>query len=178
LHAGTGSESAEDGAHAEATFSQPSGFATDGKVIYVADSESSTVRAVEVAPDGQTSSVAGSNNLFGFGTDDGKGDKARFQHPLGVALHGGGGTLFVADSFNNAIRRIDLATNEVTTWLGTPGKADVGTDDAIGFYEPGGISIAGDTLYVADTNHHRVVAVDVGTKKARVLKVEVPAAKP
>lgn len=177
LHAGTGAESALDGAHAQATFSQPSGFATDGKVIYVADSESSTIRAVEVADDGQTSSVAGSNNLFGFGVEDGKGSVARFQHPLGVALHGDG-TLFVADSFNHTIRRIDVKTGEVTTWLGTPARAVVGTEEAIGFYEPGGISIAGDTLFVADTNHHRVVAVDIATKKARVLEVELPARKP
>jgi DNA-binding beta-propeller fold protein YncE len=177
LHAGTGAESALDGPHAEATFSQPSGFATDGKVVYVADSESSTIRAVEVAADGATASVAGSNNLFGFGADDGRGGKARFQHPLGVALHGPE-TLFVADSFNHTIRRVDVKTGEVTTWLGTAGKADVGTEDAIGFYEPGGISVAGDTLYVADTNHHRVVAVDIGTKKSRVLDVTVPAAKP
>ena len=177
LHAGSGPESAEDGPNAEATFSQPSGFATDGKVIYVADSESSTIRAVEAADDGKTTSVAGSNNLFGFGADDGRGNKARFQHPLGVALHGED-TLFVADSFNHTIRRIDVKTGEVTTWLGKAGDSAPGTDDAIRFYEPGGISIAGDTMYVADTNHHRVVAVDVATKKARVLKVEVPERKP
>lgn len=174
LHAGSGPESAEDGPNREATFSQPSGLTTDGKVIYVADSESSTIRAVEVAEDGQTTSVAGSNNLFGFGTADGKGGVARFQHPLGVALHDEN-TLFVADSFNHTIRHIDLTTGEVTTWLGTAGKSDLGDESAIGFYEPGGISIAGDTLYVADTNHHRVVAVEIPTKKVRVLKVELPA---
>ena len=73
----------------------------------------------------------------------------------------------------NVIRVIDLNTHKVDTFLGTPGKHDVGTDESIGFYEPGGLSLAGGTLYVADTNHHRVVAVDVATKKARVLKVEV-----
>ena len=82
-------------------------------------------------------------------------------------------TLFVADSFNNVIRRIDLTTGEVTRWLGT-GKADPGeaTAEKIGFYEPGGLSIAGDTLYVADTNHHRIVAVDIKTKQPRVLTIE------
>ena len=173
LHAGSGPESAVDGPNEAATFSQPSGFATDGKVIYVADSESSTIRAVEAKADGRTTSVAGSNNLFGFGKDDGAGDKARFQHPLGVALHGPD-TLFVADAFNNTIRRIELKTGEVTTWLGT-GDAKPGEPSAIGFYEPGGISVAGDTLYVADTNHHRVVAVDIPTKAVRVLDVQAPA---
>jgi DNA-binding beta-propeller fold protein YncE len=174
LHAGSGPESAIDGPNREATFSQPSGFATDGKVLYVADSESSTIRAVETTDGGQTSSVAGSNNLFGFGLVDGSGKKARFQHPLGVALHGPN-ELFVADSFNNVIRRIDLKTGEVTRWLGT-GKADPGAEkpDEIGFYEPGGLSVAGDTLYVADTNHHRIVAVDIKAKTPRVLNIQTP----
>lgn len=176
LHAGSGPESAEDGANREATFSQPSGLASDGQLLYVADSESSTIRAVEAKDGGQTTSVAGSNNLFGFGQTDGKGGAARFQHPLGVALQEATGTLFVADSFNHTIRAIDVKTGEVTTWLGTAGKSDPGDEAAIGFYEPGGLSLAGDTLYVADTNHHRIVAVDIATKKARALNVEMPTA--
>ena len=176
LHAGAGPESAIDGPNLQATFSQPSGFATDGKVLYLADSESSTIRAVETKLDeGKTTSVAGSNNLFGFGLVDGKGKDVRFQHPLCVALANNDQTLFVADSFNNVIRRIDLKTGQVTRWLGT-GKPDVGepTPEGIGFYEPGGLSVAGDTLYVADTNHHRIVAVDLKTKDVRVLRIELP----
>lgn len=174
LHAGSGPESALDGPNLQATFSQPSGLASDGAVLYVADSESSTIRAVETDPNGKTTSVAGSNNLFGFGLVDGQGKDARFQHPLGVAL-AGPGVLLVADSFNNVIRRIDLKTAAVTRWLGT-GQADAGdpTADAVGFYEPAGLSIAGDTLYVADTNHHRIVAVDLKSRTPRVLEIELP----
>lgn len=180
LHAGSGREAADDGPNGDAAFAQPSGLATDGKTIYVADSEASTIRAVDVKDGGRTASVAGSNNLFGFGLVDGKGNLARFQHPLGVALagqgsgigSGSGQALFVADSFNNVVRRIDLASGEVTRWLGT-GKSDPGSEtvDGIGFFEPGGLSIGGDTLYVADTNHHRLVAIDLKTKTPRVLKV-------
>ena len=174
LHAGTGRESAVDNPNKGATFSQPSGLTTDGKKLYVADSESSTIRVVDAAPDGRTDSVAGSNNLFGFGLKDAVGGDALFQHPLGVALHGPD-TLYVADSFNNVIRKIDLKTKAVTTWLGT-GKSDEGepTPEKIGFYEPGGLSIAGDTLYIADTNHHRIVAVDLKTKQPKVLTVTLP----
>ena len=138
--------------------------------MYVADSESSTIRVFDVARDGGVGSVAGSNDLFGFGLVNAAGPAARFQHPLGVALDGD--RLFVADSFNNVIRAIDLKTGAVETFLGT-GKADEGTPDAIGFYEPGGISFAAGKLYVADTNHHRIVVVDVATKKARVLDVKL-----
>ena len=174
--AGTGRESAIDGDHARSTFSQPSGLATDGETLYVADSESSTIRAVDLAEGGQVRSVAGSNDLFGFGLKDAAAGDARFQHPLGVALSADGGTLFVADTFNNVLRTIDLKMRQVDTWLGT-GKADKGGEDAIGFYEPGGLSLADGTLYVADTNHHRIVVVDVATKKARVLDVKLPTEK-
>ena len=104
-----------------------------------------------------------------------QGEEARFQHPLGVALHEN--QLFVADTFNHLIRVIDLPSKKVTTWLGT-GKSDAGTEDAIGFFEPGGISIAGDMLYIADTNHHRIVAADIKTKKVRVLDVQLPTTQP
>ncbi|MDB5299662.1 MAG: ykuV, partial [Phycisphaerales bacterium] len=138
----------------------------DGKVLYVADSEASSIRAVELGEKGVTVTVAGSGDLFGFGATDGKGAAARFQHPLGVAL--AGDTLFVADTFNNLIRAIDPKTGSTKTWLGT-GKSDPGTPEIIGLYEPGGLSAVGDTLYVADTNHHRILGVDMKTKKATVL---------
>ena len=48
-----------------------------------------------------------------------------------------------------------------------------GPDSAPNFYEPGGISATNDTLYIADTNHHRIVAVDIATKKASVLTIEL-----
>jgi sugar lactone lactonase YvrE len=174
--AGTGRESAIDGPRERSTLAQPSGLATDGKSLYVADSESSTIRVIGLDENGQVGSVAGSNNLFGFGRIDGVAGAARFQHPLGVALGEGdrAGTLFVADTFNHLIRSIDLKTRQVDTWLGT-GSSEVGepAPGKIGFYEPGGLSVSGDTLYVADTNHHRIVAVDITTKKARVLDVRL-----
>ena len=169
--AGRGREGNFDASNPIAWFAQPSGLATDGTHLYVADSEASCIRSVELAPDGRTRTIAGSGDLFGFGLADGVGNVARFQHPLGVALSDD--TLFLADTFNNAIRAIDLKTSRVSTWLGT-GKSDPGTDDTPGLYEPGGLSVAGDTLYIADTNHHRIIAVQIATKQTRVLAVSIP----
>jgi DNA-binding beta-propeller fold protein YncE len=152
---GTGQEGDVDGQNGDAGFAQPSGLATDGAHLYVADSEASSIRDVMLKTN-QTASVAGS------------GKSALFQHPLGVALYGD--TLFVADTFNGLIRRIDLNTGTVTTWLGST-AGDPGAADS--FYEPGGLSIAGDTLYIADTNHHRIVAIDIPSKKARVVQIEL-----
>ena len=164
VYAGTGQEGDVDGQNGDAGFAQPSGLATDGNHLYVADSEASSIRDVTLGSN-QTMLVAGSGDLFGFGHSDGVGKAALFQHPLGVALYGD--TLFVADTFNGLVRRIDLKTHTVTT---LPGLG--GTDS---FYEPGGLSIAGDTLFVADTNHHRIVAIDIPSGKARVLTIELPA---
>lgn len=174
VHAGTGYEAATDDANGEATFAQPSGLATNGKVLYVADSESSSIRQVDVDPRGRTVTVAGSGELFGFGDRDGAGLAVRFQHPLGVALWHD--KLFVADTFNHRIRQIDVKSRVVSTWLGT-GKPERGTDERIGFYEPGGLAVAGDTLYIADTIHHRIVAVDIQTKAARVVDVRMDRAR-
>lgn len=169
-YAGTGQEAGGDGSRAGAAFAQPSGLASDGKTLYVADSEISSIRAIDLSS-GVVSTLAGSGGLFDFGDRDGRGRRARFQHPLGVALHGN--KLFVADTFNHVVRTIDLSTSEVSTWLGT-GKPEKGTPDAIGMFEPGGISVGGDRLYVADTNNHRILTVDIPSENARVLEIRLP----
>jgi len=164
--AGDGRERAKEGPVLQASFAQPSGLATDGKTLYVADSEASSIRAIALGDNPAARTLAGSGDLFGFGLKDGAGETALFQHPLGLALSGD--TLYVADTFNNVIRAIDAKTGTTRTILGN-GKKDPGTEEAIGLYEPGGLSIIGDTLYIADTNHHRILAVDLKTKKAKVL---------
>jgi sugar lactone lactonase YvrE len=169
VYAGAGREADADGSNADADFAQPSGLATDGTHLYVADSEASSIRAISIDTD-QTTTIAGSGDLFGFGRTDGVGKSALFQHPIGVAVDGD--ALFVADTLNGLIRRVDLKSDAVTTWLGS-GAGD--SEAADSFYEPGGVSVAGGTLYVADTNHQRIVAVDIALKKARVLPIEIAA---
>jgi DNA-binding beta-propeller fold protein YncE len=171
VFAGTGREGASEGAIADAAFAQPSGLATDGKHLYVASSEASCVQDIDLAS-GSVHLLAGSGDLFGFGSTDGIGPAARFQHPLGVALDPEDKTLYVADTFNNLIRQIDIPTRAVRNFAGT-GKSDPGSGNAIGFFEPGGLSLAGDNLYVADTNHHRIVVLKIFQKnfEATVLNV-------
>jgi DNA-binding beta-propeller fold protein YncE len=168
VFAGTSDEFCTDAVRAYAAFAQPSGLASDGLRLYVADAEVSSIRAIAFAGRGETSTVAGSGELFGFGSEDGVGREARFQHPLGVAVWNE--KLFVADTFNHLIRQVDLKTNKVETWLGT-GRPETGTPDRIGFYEPGGLCVVEDTLYVADTNNHRIVAVDIKTKQPRIIDI-------
>jgi sugar lactone lactonase YvrE len=170
---GNGRESTFNGKLAQAELAQPSAVAFDdtGR-LYFADSESSSIRYADVLETaGTTGIVVGSDeNLFEFGDEDGVGTAARLQHPLGVVFRSDTGTLVIADTYNSKIKEVDLSTNTVTTrYGGEHGWAD-GTSPL--FYEPGGLSLDGDTLYVADTNNHVVRSIDLttGTTTTLVMK--------
>jgi DNA-binding beta-propeller fold protein YncE len=169
-YAGTGEEARTDGPVNTATFAQPSGLAVDHNVLFVADAEANVIRAVSLPPANIVSTLAG-GDLFKFGDADGGGDAARFQHPLGVAVHGG--RVFIADTYNHKIKMLDPASRTVTTFAGTgkPGHAD-GSGSRAQFFEPGGLSVAGTTLYVADTNNHVVRAIDLDTREVGTLSID------
>ncbi len=160
-HGGTVREGRLDGPLMRADLAQPSGLATDGRLLYVADSENSAIRAAAIDPRGNVETLAG-GELFDFGDADGIGLAARFQHPLGVAYHGG--MLYIADTYNNRIRRLNLADRSVTTLAG---KGEAGLLDVAGaearFSEPSGIAVAGGNLYVADTDNHVIRKIDLAT---------------
>ena len=180
-YAGSGREDIQNGDLDEGALAQPSGITTDGKNLFVVDSEGSSVRQITTDPNndlaepkGKISTPVGPHSLpngrtlFEFGDVDGAKDEARFQHPLGILFHNNG--LFVADSYNHKIKFVDLKTRESITWLGT-GKSGEQLDPAQ-LAEPAGMAIAGGTLYVADTNNQRIVAVDLASKKSREFLIE------
>ena len=173
VFAGTGREDITDGPLNQSALAQPSSLTTDGKHLFVADSEGSSIRQVDTSPGGQVTTVVGAHDLprgrtlFEFGDIDGVGDKARLQHPLGVAFHNG--SLYVADSYNHKIKTIDLKTRRATTFLGN-GKRGATVEPAR-FAEPGGVSIGANTLYIADTNNHRICTVDLKTGTLAELKI-------
>ena len=172
--AGSGREARQDGPLLEAGFAQPSGITSDGKKLYVADSESNIIRAIDIAG-GQVETLVG-GDLFDFGDVDGKGDYVRLQHPLGiVALDD---KVLIADTYNHKIKKLDPDKRSVKTFLGAgkPGQVD-GREAR--FYEPGGLSTANGKLYIADTNNHAVRVVDLKTRETTTLQIrglEPPAA--
>ena len=166
--AGSGVENIVDGTYKSAAFAQPSGLATDGQFLYVADSEVSGIRRVALEPGpGQEIDTVVGLGLFKFGDVDGRGDRVRLQHCLGLAY--GGGFLFIADTYNNKIKACMPAERAVKTIAGT--KQPGSSDEAPSFYQPGGLSIAGETLYVADTNNHLVRAFDLKAETVRTLPI-------
>ena len=172
--AGTGTEDVQDGPAARSAFAQPSGLATDGTALYVADSEGSAVRAVALEGDRAVVTIAGTHDfpqgqsLFAFGDQDGRGGQARFQHCLGVALDGR--TLYVADTYNNKIKSIALDTREVETVAGT--RQAGGLDKPPQFDEPGGVSVAAGKLYIADTNNHAIRTLDLASRAVATLALD------
>ena len=171
--AGSGYENIQDGTLLQARFAQPSGLATDGTHLLVADSEVSGLRSISLGADHRVSTIVGVG-LFGFGDVDGEGKNVRLQHCLGVAY--GKDKLYVADTYNNKVKVCDPKTKTVKTLVGTqePGQGDQPPQ----FNEPGGLALVGDTLYVADTNNHQIRAVDLPTKEVRTLDLSSVKAPP
>lgn len=174
-YAGSGRENIGDGPLPIARFAQPSGLASDGKHLYVADSEISAIRQLPVAADEEARVVTlVGRGLFEFGDRDGPGQiedallrddkEARLQHALGVVYRDG--QLYIADTYNSKIKVLDLKTNILSTFVG--GKDDRGEPL---FNEPAGISLADGKLYVADTNAHRIRVVDLKTKAVTTLEL-------
>jgi len=175
VFAGSGREDVINGPLASSAFAQPSEIVSDadGKFLYLVDSEGSAIRKVPTDPSGQVTTVAGTSelprgqSLFAFGDVDGIGKKARFQHPLGIAI--AGDRLYVADSYNHKLRTIELAEGSTSTFAGTgkPGN----TTEPLLLNEPGGLALADGRLFVADTNNHRVLSIDLATSQTTVLSI-------
>ena len=173
-YAGSGREDILNGPLDQAALAQPSGIATDGNFLYVVDSEGSALRRVPLGSKREITTVVGTSDLpqgqslFAFGDRDGFGAEARLQHPLGIAWSAG--VLFVADSYNHKIKKVDPVKDEARTFLGDGSPGD--RDQPPRFSEPAGLSVAGTDLYVADTNNHQIRKVDLRTGKVQPFVIE------
>jgi serine/threonine-protein kinase len=136
--AGTGVTGSLNGPAASATFSEPSGVAVDGSGnLYITDASNNKIR--EVSSGGTVSTFAGSGTI---GSADGTGTAASFYYPYGIAIDGSD-NLYIADSRNNAIRKI-TSGGVVSTF-------------ATGFNYPTGIAIdSSGNLYVADEGNNEI----------------------
>ncbi len=152
---------ANDGPGATAQFDNPTGMAVDGSGnIYVADTYNNTIR--KITPGGAVSTLAG---LAGStGCADGTGSTARFDRPGGVAVDSSG-NVFVADTYNNTIRKITPA-GVVTTIAGSASSSPAhndGTGAAARFFIPHGIAVdSTGVLYVADSYNQTIRKITAG----------------
>jgi thiol-disulfide isomerase/thioredoxin len=146
LYAGTGHEGLVDGPHAEAWFAQSSGLAVDDQLLWVADSETSSLRCLDVD---ETHTAIG-RGLFVFGHRDGDAADALLQHPLGVTTLPDG-SVAICDTYNGAIRRYEPHTSRVSTI-------------ATSLLEPSDAVVVDDHLIVVESAAHRLSAIGLAAK--------------
>ena len=172
LLAGSGREVLADGPRRNAGLNQPSGLARFGDLLFVADAEASAVREVDLRPGGEVRTLVGVG-LFDFGNVDGVGDDVRLQHPKAVAIdprppadvHPS--TVWIADTYNHAIKRLDPTTREVRTVF-------AGADGGVRLDEPGALAVAGGIAWIADTNGHAVRVLDLAEGRLATLSLRDP----
>ena len=157
--AGTG-EFGDGGPAVNARLYRPSGVALDGTGnVFIADSFNDRIRKVDDT--GTISTVAGTGRT-GFGGDGGPAVNARLYRPSGVAVDGAG-NLYIADSFNDRIRKMDTS-GTISTVAGTE-RSGFGGDGASAVQarlsRPSGVAVDGaGNLYIADMSNNRIRKVD------------------
>jgi sugar lactone lactonase YvrE len=159
-----GTSGTSDGSGTAAQFHFPAGIVTDGTNLYVTDRYNNTIRKVVIAT-GLVTTLAGTAGTSG--ATDGTGAAALFNSPSGIALSGDGADLYLADTANHTIRKVETATGVVTTLAGTAGTSGAvdGTGTAALFNFPAGIALSNDgtSLDLADTANHTIRRLELAT---------------
>ena len=155
--AGDGREAQLDGPFGQSALAQPSGLSLQGETLYVADSESSGVRALNLRTR-ELSSLCGGPGLFDFGDKLGAIETGMLQHPLAVVVSPGG--LVVADTYNDKLKRFSPDGKRLDAF----GPGDLA--------QPAGLCVmpSGEFL-VADTNHHRIMRLSGDGRSATELAI-------
>jgi sugar lactone lactonase YvrE len=164
--AGNGTSGYLDSTGVSAKFSYPSGvcISPDGSTLFVCDNGNSRIRRINLSNQ-RVSTVAGDGN-FGY-TDHSNGALASFNGPTDVVISGDS-VLYVSDTENHLIRKIDLGTSAVSTLTGMAnvGGFQNGTGYNAAFRLPKGMAISNDqsTLFIADNGNNMIRKVDLVTR--------------
>jgi streptogramin lyase len=157
-----------NGIGTNATFNQPFGVAVDASGnVFVADTYNHLIRKITTT--GVVSTLAGSGII---GNSNGIGVAASFNHPFGIAVDATG-NIFVADSYNNLIRKIS-PIGEVSTIAGSGIKGSTnGIGTSASFNEPFGITVdANGNIYVSDRLNHLIRKISINATGVEELDCE------
>lgn len=165
--AGTGAQgsSGDGGAATSAKLSQPKGVALDAAGnIYIADTANNKIRKVTVST-GVIDTVAGTGSPGSSG-DGGAATSAKLKQPESVAVDAAG-NIYIADTSNHTIRKVDASTGNIDTIAGTGqpgGTGDGGAATSAKMWFPVGVAVdAAGNVYIADSNNHKIRKVDAST---------------
>ena len=142
----------------------------EGRRLFIADTQHHRI-VIAHMEEGTVLEVIG-GGAKGF--EDGDFQTAAFNQPQGLALSEDGDTLFVADTANHSIRRVDLAAREVSTLVGVGTQADSyppepGVAPRVALSSPWDLELAGGELYVAMAGSHQLWRVDLESGEVRAL---------
>ena len=158
LVAGSGEMGIADGAARSAMFAHPSGLALVQQTLYVADSGTSAIRAIQLTQSNVQTLVG--QGLYEFGDQDGQRRDARLQLPMALALDPASPVLWVADSYNGSLRKLRLGGGEMTSHpLPQP------------LVQPTALAAGAGSLWIANSGAHEVLRYDLDSGKLSRLPV-------
>jgi hypothetical protein len=157
--------SGDGGAATSAQLYYPSGIAIDGSGnIYIADQANQRIRKV-TASTGVITTIAGTGTA-GFSGDGAAATSAQLNNPVGVAIDGSG-NVYIADQYNQRIRKITISTGNISTIAGTGTysySGDGAAASAATFQNPAGIKIdASGNIFIADLFNHVIRKITAST---------------
>jgi sugar lactone lactonase YvrE len=173
----------DGGQAAGAYLNAPRQIAIDSarNLLYIADTGNSRVRRVDLGA-GTITTVAG-NGVVAYAGDGGPAALASLANPWGVALNPSGTALYIADSSNHVIRKVDLVPESLThgfistvAGTGTPGYlGDGGPATAARLFQPYGVAADGfGALFIADSGNNRVRKVAASGTISTVAGTGIP----
>lgn len=175
----------------DARFSDPTAMALseNGEKLFVVDRNNHRIREVEISTGGVSYLTGAGNINFTSGQDNGfaNGDAcpdtfdtnvdgcAYFQRPFGAVISNDGEYLYVTDTGNQRVRRVDVKGDEKGRVITIAGNGEEGFDNGTGtdatFHTPMGITMStdGNTLYVADRDNHAIRKIDIASRAVTTL---------
>jgi len=172
----TGASAYANGVGAAARFDDPVGVVIVGNALYVTDSNNYAVRKIDLADDSVTT-FAGKAPPRGSEAVDGIGTSARFQYLGGLATDGT--FLYVADSGSDTIRKVEIATAEVSTVVGFAWETAAGADGPLSLVrlnQPVALLLVGGQLYLTEGRTHRLRKVDFAGQTVATVAGQFPSA--
>lgn len=149
--AGTGDLGIADGTGRNALFAQPAGVTLVQQSLYVIDSATSSVRAIQLQQNGVQTLVG--QGLYEFGDQDGERREARMQYPQAIVLDPNSPVLWIADTYNGSLRKLRLGGGSMTTQQ-LPHS----------LYQPTALAVGAGALWIADGGAHEVLRYDLSTE--------------
>jgi len=156
--AGATTSGSADGTGIGATFYRPYGTTTDGTYLYVADYFNHSIRKIVIST-GVVTTLAGTGSS---GSSNGNGTAASFTYPTGITMDST--NLYVAEKDGRRIRKIVIATKEVTTLAGSGSAGNVdATGTSASFATIMDITTDGTNLYLAQYNYQSIRKIVIAT---------------